>query len=543
MLGSFLIPVLIVFVFAAFVSGLMLWAKRYIKVPPDQVAIITGATKKIRDENGKVVDKVGYRIVRGGATFVWPIREMVQYLPLTLMTLPVIVKDAPNKDGVKVSIEVVANVKVKGEDKAIAKAVECFLKDPSKVKETVTETLEGQLRSIVGTMTIEELNQDRKTFEKNILEAAVSELEKMGIEVKNIPIKRVSDEVGYIDALGKKRTAEVKRDAEIGQAQATAEAKKKSSEAIKEAEMISAENERAVAEAHKNRDIKKAEYDADVNRQQAIAAQAGPRAQAEAEKAVMVAKEEAKAAQTEAAGRVQIEEAKRKEQELLATTIKQADANKQAAIVNAEGAAKARTTKAEAEKTAMNDEAEGEAAKIKKEGEATAYAIKVKLLAEAEGIKAKLLAEAEGKDKLAEALKKLNETGQLLFLMQESPEVIKALGEAGERIARGVFEPVGNGVGQIDAISVYDSGSGNGQGAMERATDIVPAVVFNFLQKCKANGMTDIGDILTNLVKNLNAKLSPPAVVGEVKTEALHELEKTSDRTVGGKPVSKEVAV
>ncbi|OHA00277.1 MAG: hypothetical protein A3G49_03565 [Candidatus Sungbacteria bacterium RIFCSPLOWO2_12_FULL_41_11] len=529
MFGSFLIPILIAFTGLAFFAGLITWAKLLKKVAPDKVAIITGRKKRVVQGE----KTTNYRIVRGGTVFVNPVTEVVQYLPLNLVTLPIEVKEAYNKDGVPVDVECVANIKIKGEDKAIQNAVERFLDSPKNIHDTVKQTLEGHLRSIVGTMTIEDLNSNRKAFASAVTVDAVAELEQMGIGVDSIVIKKISDGSGYLAALGRKRTAEVKRDADIGEAEAKAEAKKKSTDAERAAEIIAAENQRATFEAHRDLETKKADYDAEIKAKQATAAQAGPRAQAEAEKAVMVAKEEAKIAQTEAAGRVQIQEAKRKEQELLATTIKLADAEKQATIVKAEGEATARMTKAEAEKTAKVAEAEGEAAKIKKEGEAHAAVIK-----------AKLVAEAEGKKELAAALRELNEAGQLLFLMEKSPEVINALGEAGERIARGVFEPVGHGVGQIDTISVYDSGNGNGQGAVERATDIVPSIVFNFLQKCKANGMNNIGDTLTNLVTALNAKIAPSTVVEETKPESAHYgLEQTADKVSGNKSASQEATV
>ncbi|QQG45628.1 MAG: flotillin family protein [Candidatus Sungiibacteriota bacterium] len=518
MFGSFLIPLLIVFGAFSFFAGLALWAKRFYKIPPDKVAIITGRKRRLGE--GKDAKVVGYRLVRGGATFVWPVRETIMYLPLNLITIMVDVSKAFNKDLVPVSVDAVANVKIKGEDTAIANAVECFLTKPNEVESTVKQTLEGHLRSIIGTLTIEELNSDRKAFSQRVTEEAVVDLEKMGIGINSIVIKKISDDQGYLESLGRKRTAEVKRDADIGVAEAEADAKKKTTDAARAAAEIAAENERQIAEAQKKLEVQRATYQAEINKERATAEQAGPRAKAEAEKSVFVAMENAKAAQAGAAADYEKQEAGRREQALVATIIKQADAERQATILEAEGKAVAKVKTADAEKQAAELEAEGKAALVKRAGEAEAEAnrakllaeadgTKAKLLAEAEGIKAKLLAEAEGKEKLAEALKKLDEAGRMLFIMEKSPEVITAVGEAGGQVARGIFEPLGASLGAIDSINVYDSGGGNGSGktAVERMTSIIPGIVFDFLAKAKANGLPELASLVTNALQSMNVRV------------------------------------
>ncbi len=513
--GSFLIPILIVFGFLAFFAVIRLFARCYIKVAPDMVAVITGRKRKLPDGR-----KVGYRLVRGGATLVLPVVEQVKYLPLRLITLPIEVKDAYNKDGVPVTIEAVANIKVKGEDTAIANAVERFLEDKieitsQKIKETTLQTLEGHLRSIVGTMTIEELNSDRKAFAQKVTEESVLDLEKMGITADSIVIKKIADQHGYLEALGKSRTAAVKRDAEIGEAQAKSEAKKKTTDALREAELIAAENERKTAEAQKNLAVQKAIYNAETSRQQATAAQAGPQAEAEAKKAVVVAQQGVEQARAEAGVKVLEAERQRKEKELQATIVVQAEAEKQAAVIRADGEAIARMRTAEGTKQALTLEADGKAAQIRVQGQAEADANKAKLLAIADGTKAQLFAEAEGKEKLAEALKKLNEVGQLLFLLEKSPEVIKAVGDAGGEIARGIFQSLAAPLGSIDHLSVYDAGSHDGKSAVNRLAAVVPNVLFDFVQQCKANGL-ELGDLVEKLVSFAGSKLAsgsiPPSV-------------------------------
>ncbi|MBN1326040.1 flotillin family protein [Candidatus Falkowbacteria bacterium] len=538
-MGAFIIPVIIVVLALAFVGGFLVWSKRYIKVPPDKVAIITGRKRKLGDK------EVGYRIVRGGATFVWPIIEQTQYLSLELMTIDVRVTDAYNKDGVPVSIDAIANIKIKSDDTSVINAVERFLGRPQEIQNTALQTLEAHLRAIVGTMTIEELNSDRKTFAEKITSESLVDLQKMGLDADSIGIKSISDAHNYLNALGQKRTAEVQRDAAIGKAQAEAEAKKKTSEAMREAAEIAAENERKIAEANKNLSVKKAAYAAEVQAQEALAAQAGPKAKALAEKDVKTAEQATLAAETEGATLVQEKEAARRQKQLEATTIREAEANQKAAVINAEaqrqaailkadGEAQAAIKLAEAKKSAAVLEAEGDAAKIRQQGQAAADAEKAKLVAIADGTKAQLLAEAEGKEKLAEALTKLNQAGQLLFLMEKSPEVIKAIGEAGGEVAEKIFSSLASSLGSIDNLTVWDTGSG-GDGAMNRVASIVPKMFFDFVQQLKASGLVDPTEILKKASELLGNKLA--AMSKEAVGDKTGQPAKTED---GSRPKADE---
>src|SRR5687768_11110560 len=195
---------------------LMLLSKNYIKVSPNQAAVISGRTRKLSDGT-----TVGYRQVRGGATLVFPFLEKVEYLDLNVITVPLATQRAYTVQGVPVSVKAVANVKIKGDDSSLRASSERFLGMPQQVfHQLVFQTLEGHLRAILGTLTVEEINNDRQSFAQKLLTEAAGDLEKMGIGLDALTIQEISDEEGYLDALGKRRTAEVKRDAEIGQAEA-----------------------------------------------------------------------------------------------------------------------------------------------------------------------------------------------------------------------------------------------------------------------------------------------------------------------------------
>jgi len=547
MFGSFLIPGLVVFTILVLFAGMVLWAKNFVKVPPDKVAIITGRKRKMAD--GKVV---GYRIVRGGSTFVWPIREQVQYLPLGLMTFAVEVQKAYNKNGVAVFIEAIANVKIKGEDQAIANAVERFLEKPSQVQVTVKETLEGHLRSIVGTMTIEELNSDRKAFAQRVTEESVVDLEKMGIGADSVVIKKITDEHGYLDALGIQRTAEVKRDAEVGKAQAEADAKKKTSEATRDAEQISTANDAQVADAKRDLAVKKAQYDAEVAKEQATAGQAGPLASAHARKAVVAAEVEVEKSRVTAEIDLQTAVKDKTKAELEATLLVRANAEKERVVTEAQGKALARTTQAEAERTALEAEGDGQAKKTRLAGLAaaeveeakgkaeaaaerakllaTAEGTKAQLLAHAEGTQAELLAQAKGMKELVAAYADMTPEQQRLVVMklvlERMPEITQALGEAGEKVMGQIAQAVVASLGQIDNLTVYDSSGGNvngHDGALRRVMKVGPDAIFDTLTQLKATGVLPA---LAGVAKNLGLDLSgflPPAENGNGAVATLSE--------------------
>src|SRR3989344_5606143 len=339
-------------------------------------------------------------------------------------------------------------------------------------------------------MTIEELNSDRKAFAQRVTEESVVDLEKMGIGADSVVIKKITDEHGYLDALGIQRTAEVKRDAEVGKAQAEADAKKKTSEATRDAEQISTANDAQVADAKRDLAVKKAQYDAEVAKEQATAGQAGPLASAHARKAVVAAEVEVEKSRVTAEIDLQTAVKDKTKAELEATLLVRANAEKERVVTEAQGKALARTTQAEAERTALEAEGDGQAKKTRlaglaaaeveeAKGKAEAAAERAKLLATAEGTKAQLLAHAEGtqaellaqakgmREQIA-AYADMTPEQQRLVVMKlvlgRMPEITQALGEAGEKVMGQIAQAVVASLGQIDNLTVYDSSGGNVNG-------------------------------------------------------------------------------
>ena len=329
-------------------AAMALFARNYIKVPPSQVAIFYGRKQTLVDEKGGRTS-VGFRVVRGGAGLRLPVLEQVAYLSLNIISIPLKIQRAYTKEGVPVTVEAVANVKIAGDDMSLRSAAERFLgMSVEQIKGVIFQTLEGHLRAILGTLTVEEINADRQAFAQKMTDEAAVDLKKMGVNIDILTIQQISDEEGYLDALGKKRTAEVKRDAVIGEALAQRDAMIQSANADQEGKTKRYEADVTIAQSLRDKETRQAEFSAAVQSKQAEAGQAGPLATAIAKQ--KVTEQETRIDQVRKAQEVlvQEQEALRKEKELQATVVKPAEAGRQAAILKAEGEKQATIIKAEA---------------------------------------------------------------------------------------------------------------------------------------------------------------------------------------------------
>jgi flotillin len=271
----------------------------------------------------------------------------------------------------------------------------------------------------------------------------------MGVNIDILTIQQISDEEGYLDALGKKRTAEVKRDAVIGEALAQRDAMIQSANADQEGKTKRYEADVTIAQSLRDKEAKQAEFNAAVQGKQAEAHQAGPLATAIAKQ--KVTEEETRIEQVRKAQEVLVQEQEtlRKERELQATVVKPAEAERQAAVLRAEGEKQATIIKAEATQKELEFEGAGQAAKIERVGRAEAAKVLAIGEAEAEVIKKKLLAEAEGLQKKSEAWKNFNEAAVLNMLVERMPELAQAFATQ---------------LAGIDKINIIEMGNGSGGG-------------------------------------------------------------------------------
>ena len=534
MLESFeglLIPVIVLVIALALITAFWLLSRNYIKVPPNEAAVISGRSRKLADGTA-----VGYRVVRGGATLIFPFLEKVDYLSLNVITVPLATSRAYTGQGVPVSVKAVANVKIKGDDESLRAAAERFLgMKPDEFHRLVFQTLEGHLRAILGTLTVEEINNDRQSFAQKLTTEAAGDLEKMGIGLDALTIQEISDEEGYLDALGKRRTAEVKRDAQIGEAEATRDSKIKSSLAMQEGEKVKLESEALIAASTRETEVKRAQYMAEIQREKAKSEQAGPLADAKARQEVVAEEVRIERIRTQEQIAVQEQEVMRREKELEATVVKKAEADRRAAVLRAQGEQEAAILAAEGQKQAMiaaaeaqseklQREGQGRAAAVEAEGRAEAARIKALGLAEAEKIQAQGLAEAKSIEargiaeataiqKKADAWREFNDAARLQTLLEKLPGIIEATAPA----LRAVAEPLGN----IDKVVMIDhgnaDGNGHGSGGINRFAQTGPTLIFGLLQQLQSLGL-NVPEVLSQLGVNTKGETAttPIAVAAPI---------------------------
>ncbi|XP_017146829.1 flotillin-1 isoform X2 [Drosophila miranda] len=342
-------------------------------------------------------------LVPGGRAFVWPSIQQVQRISLNTMTLQVESPCVYTSQGVPISVTGIAQVKVQGQNEdMLLTACEQFLgKTEAEINHIALVTLEGHQRAIMGSMTVEEIYKDRKKFSKQVFEVASSDLANMGITVVSYTIKDLRDEEGYLRSLGMARTAEVKRDARIGEAEARAEAHIK--EAIAEEQRMAARflNDTDIAKAQRDFELKKAAYDVEVQTKKAEAEMAYELQAAKTKQRIKEEQMQVKVIERTQEIAVQEQEILRRERELEATIRRPAEAEK------------FRMEKlAEANKQRVVMEAEAEAESIKIRGEAEAFAIAAKAKAEAAQMAQK-----------AEAYREYREAAMVEMLLDTLPKV------------------------------------------------------------------------------------------------------------------------
>jgi len=363
---------------------------RYKVASANEALIVAGSRgAKVRDERGQVMSSPGDRgvkVVVGGGTFIRPLLDRVGKLKLTARQINVQLADAVTSQGIKVQVQGVATFKIGRDVESLRNAAERFLDaKPEQVDSIVKNVLEGSLRSIVGTLTIEELIRDRQKLLQQVQDAAKGDLATSGLQIDAFTIQSFSDESNYIELLGQQSVSTVTRDARMVKAATDQEA------AVREAEA-----QQIKINAGRDVSLREAETKTQVAAAQARADQAGPLAQAEAQQEVV--RKQTELAQLEA---------DRKEKELLSSTVKPAAAEAQAVIAKAEGDKRSRIAAAEAEAETTRLEGGAEAAIVLTKGEAEAKALAMR----------------------ADAYKQFNEAAIIQTVLAALPEIVRAAAE------------------------------------------------------------------------------------------------------------------
>lgn len=245
---------------------------------PNEILILSGRQRQTKGGN------VGYRVIFGGRTIYIPILETVKTMDLTTMPVPVEVTNAYSKGGTPLNIQAIANVKISSDPAIVGNAIERFLdRDRSEIVRVARETLEGNLRGVVSTLTPEQLNEDRLRFAERIANDVSRDLVKLGLQLDTLKIQSVSDDVDYLQSIGRQQIALIVRDAEIAESNALAEAEQMEAECKREAE-VSKTQARTVIQQKENelRKIKaELEQQARSEEERTIAAAKEARARAE----------------------------------------------------------------------------------------------------------------------------------------------------------------------------------------------------------------------------------------------------------------------
>jgi flotillin len=408
------IPVVVVALIAVAVALVGFAASRYKVAKPNEALIIAGSRRSAG----------GIRVVVGGGAIVYPLVNVAKRISLEVQSIPVGLAGAVTTQGVPVAVEGIVNVKIADDEDSIRQAAQRFLDSQAKVPEIVRNVMEGSLRTIIGQLTVDELIRDREVFASRVQEVANGDLQGTGLAIDVFTIQSISDSEQYIENLGRKAAAEVRRDAEIAEANTQREARQQQELArqlILEAEKVTRLKEQAILQ--------------EVAASEARAEQSKPLADAEARREVVLT-------ETEVAELV----AKRRDKELDAEIRRTADAQRYAGEQAAEAARYRVKAEAEAARDRRLLEAEAERANLEAVAAGRAYEERELGRARAEATLSLGEAEAAAMSRKAEAYKEYGEAATLELLVSRLPDV-----------ARAIAEPIGN----VKDITIIDTEGAN----------------------------------------------------------------------------------
>ncbi|MDP4178914.1 MAG: SPFH domain-containing protein [Bacillota bacterium] len=491
---------IIIIIIAAILILILGFFSFWKRVPQDKAIIVTGLKKKV---------------ITGGGGLVFPLLERTDTMSLENMEIDIRIEGALTLQGVGITADGVAVVKVKSDTESILSAAEQFntsngLQNTLRIIQNTTKNvLEGKLREIVSKMTVEEIYRDRDTFASHTQEVAAIGLAQMGLELKVLVIKDISDKNGYLEALGKPRIAAVKRDALIAEAEAAKETKIKTSEANKEGEASKLIAETQIAEANKEKELKVQAYRREQEQAKAISDLAyqiesnkSKKEVTETEVQVEITKKQKEKELAEATLQVEItkkereidlaeKESARKEKELEATVKKQAEADKYRQVQIADSV-----------KYKEIADAEARARAIELEGKSKSEAYRLQGMSEVDIIREKGKAEAEAMTKKAEAYKLYNDAAMAQMIIEKIPE-----------IARAVAEPLS----KTEKIVIVDNGTGDGKGSgASKVTGYVSEIMSQLPETVEALTGINIMDFLN---KGAKKNEDNTEVKKDIKTE------------------------
>lgn len=479
------------------VLGLAFWA-RYKTVSPDEAMIVTGTflgnKNSLTDDTGRRI-----KIVRGGGAFILPIFQKAEFLSLLSHKLDVSTPEVYTEQGVPVMTDAVAIIKIGGSIEDVATAAEQFMGKPTEgLKSEAQEVLEGHLRSILGSMTVEEVYRNRDKFAQEVQGVAAKDLKKMGLQIVSFTIKDVRDKHGYLDSLGKPRIAAVKRDAEIAEAEAVRDARIQKANAEEQGMKAELLRDTNIAEAAKEKELKTAAFKKDQDMAKAEADQAYHIQEARSKQSVVEEQMKVELVRREREIDLEAKEILRREKQYDAEVKKKADAERYAVEQAAEAEKARRLREADALQYTIEAEARAKAEQKRLEGLAIADAERARGTAEAEVIRLRGLAEAEAKQKLAEAFEKFGEAAILDIIVKMLPD-----------LAGKVASPIS----AIDKLTVVDTGHGEGAA---RVSNYVTSLMATAPEMLKSVSGIDLDKLVKGLTSKIGGSSSTPVPASPV---------------------------
>lgn len=425
----------------------------YVKASPDVAIIISGLKKTPR----VLIGRAGIKI---------PFLEKVDHLHLGQISVDIKTDSyIPTNDFINVKVDAIAKVRIDTSPEGMLKAERNFLnKEPQEIAYELQDSLQGNMREIIGTLDLKTINTDRDSFSDQVMAKASKDMEKLGIEILSCNIQNVTDENGLINDLGMDNTSKIKKDAQIARAEADRDVAIAKAEADRAANDARVAAETEIAKKNNELAIKQAELKLESDRKQAMADAAYEIQKQEQQKSIQTATVNAQIARAEREAELKQKEVEIRQQELAATVEKQADADKYA----------------------VQQSAEANMIKLKREAEAKKYlaqmeaeAIEAKGKAEAEAIRLKGIAEAEAMEKKAEAYQKYNGAAMAEMMISIMPQ-----------LAAEIAKPIS----AIDKVTIY--GGGSGDGSVSQVSGNMPVIMKQVFDTMSEATGVDLREIL-----------------------------------------------
>ncbi|MBD1372314.1 flotillin family protein [Hazenella sp. IB182357] len=482
------------------ILSIAFWA-RYKTVGADEAMIVTGSMlgsdNVMKDESGRKI-----KIIRGGGAFIVPIFQQSERLSLLSHKLTVSTPEVYTEQGVPILVDGVAIIKIGGSLEDVATAAEQFMgKSDELLTDEACEVLEGHLRAILGTMTVEEVYKNRERFAQEVQSVAARDLKKMGLQIVSFTIKDVRDKNGYLEALGRPRIAVVRRDADIAESNAVRDTEIETAKARQEGTKATLISETNIAEAQKDKELRVAQFKIEQDMKRAEADQAYHLQENKNRQAVV--EEEMKIELVRKQKQIELEEKEisRREKQYDAEVRKKADADRYSKEQAAEASRFEQEARARAEASAIKAKGLADAEAHKAQGLAKAEVEKLEGIAAADVIRAQGLAEAEAKQKLAEAFEQYGQAAVLDLVAKMLPE-----------LAKHISEPLGN----IDKITVVDAGN-DGDGATK---------VSNYVTKLMAQAPEMVKQVAGIDINEMIHGMTDKQVKGTIEQQNEHPPEK-----------------